>query len=328
MVAAYKDDLVRNEYHYRFFGTFRLLLALTVVVSHLQAVFAPPSLRVILTPLAIGNIGVVMFFVVSGYVISEALTVFYSGRPKEFLTNRTLRIFPPYILALLFSLTVHAIICYLGFPIQGFQLSAEWLALNSPRTILYNFLAVFDFRIPAGREDYYLYVRYIWAVVIEFQFYVSAGLLFWLSRLLVAERRRLFVFLVFLTVGLYGLSIIVQLPPALKLIEFSPYFLTGICLFYLNRDASRQARCGILHVCAATASTLSLVCFYRYTLPQDTLIPLVAYGMILFCFVILASQTKERPQPLRKIDSWGLNSVTEPITKKLRDRIRGRTLVR
>jgi peptidoglycan/LPS O-acetylase OafA/YrhL len=368
---AHGPNPVRNDYSYKFFGTFRLLLAITVVVSHLQANFSPPWIREILTPLGIGNIGVVMFFVLSGYVISEALTVFYAGRLKKFLVNRCLRILPPFILALLFSYAIH-LVCYgLELPIYEFQNSQQWLSSLNLRQISINFLSVFDFRIPAARENYHLYVRYIWAVVTEVQFYVAAGLLFWIGRSLVAEpfaRRQLFVICVFITAGLYLLSIVIKFPPVFKLIEFSPYFLMGVCFFYLNRDATNKSL-GILHVCTALALALSFVCFARYT--KYNLFALLAFGFSMLCFVRLASYKTTAKPLLRKVDSflgdlsypvylnhgsvevllygffqgismlvvwlgvalslvvsWVLNSVIEPITRELRDRIRGQVLVR
>src|SRR5947209_17886730 len=43
-----------------------------------------------------GYIAVLMFFVVSGYLISNALETFYAGRVREFAVNRFLRIYPSY----------------------------------------------------------------------------------------------------------------------------------------------------------------------------------------------------------------------------------------
>lgn len=312
-MGARRPNPVRNDYSYKFFGTFRLLLAIAVVVSHLQANFSPPWIREILTPIGIGNIGVVTFFVLSGYVISEALTIFYAGRLKEFLVNRSLRILPPFILALLFSYAAH-LLCYrLELPIYEFQNSQQWLNSLHPLKIAANLFSVFDFRIPSGRENYQLYVRYIWAVVTEVQFYVAAGLLFWVGRSLVVEtyaRRRLFVIYVLITAALYLLSITIKFPPVFKLFEFSPYFLMGVCLYYLNQETTNKSQ-GILHVCTALALVLSFVCFARYS--QYNLLALLAFAISMLCFVRLASrQTTVKSSISRKVDAF-LGDLSYPV---------------
>jgi len=78
-------------------GTFRFLLALGVLVSHVGPIphFYPPS----------GTTSVQAFFVVSGFYMALVLTEKYT-RPNQislFLTNRFLRIYPPYLLILFIS---------------------------------------------------------------------------------------------------------------------------------------------------------------------------------------------------------------------------------
>ena len=80
-------------------GTFRFILALSVLASHVGPIpnFYPPS----------GAISVQAFFVVSGFYMALVLTEKYTGpnQTSLFLTNRFLRIYPPYLFILFISLT-------------------------------------------------------------------------------------------------------------------------------------------------------------------------------------------------------------------------------
>jgi peptidoglycan/LPS O-acetylase OafA/YrhL len=356
----------RHLFHYKFFGSYRLLLAIVVVIGHLQSNFAPLAIQEALIPLGLGNVGVTSFFMLSGYVITEALELFYVGRLKEFLLNRFLRIMPPFILALLFSYAVHYL-CYLSkLPIYEFVNSEAWLKSLEPLEVLANFFSVFDFRIPAAYENYHLYVRYIWAVVAEVQFYIVAGIMF--SMALGFGRRKIFVGYVFVTAMIYLLSLVVKFPPALKLIEFFPYFLTGVCLYYVNLEVKKNI-IGIIHVCTALSILLSFLCFARYS--KFNLCALLLFGFSVFVFVILSRLRLTAKPFFRRIDSFlgdlsypvylnhgsievilygffqglsmlivwlgvasslimsfFLSMITEPFTRKLRNKIRGQVLTR
>src|SRR5437879_1248562 len=85
---------------YRFFGSFRLLLAVMVLGQHVHWL-APRSVGREIESFFTGDIGVLTFFVLSGFVISEAADLFYKARPFRFLSNRMLRIMPPFLFALI-----------------------------------------------------------------------------------------------------------------------------------------------------------------------------------------------------------------------------------
>lgn len=73
------------------FGTYRLVLAILVVVSHLHVTFAG------INP---GVAAVVQFFIVSGFVMTALIGRHYSGigrRTLWFWADRALRIFPQYL---------------------------------------------------------------------------------------------------------------------------------------------------------------------------------------------------------------------------------------
>jgi peptidoglycan/LPS O-acetylase OafA/YrhL len=147
-------DIVRNPY--RLLGSYRALLALLVLVSH-SNLWLPPWVA----PLALGNIGVLSFFVLSGFVIAEACDVFYPGTPHRFLLNRFLRIYPTY-----WAACGIAIIIYVLFPHPDFSASAY--------AIFANLTIVLAERLPSSELHL---ISVIWAVGIELRFYVLAALI-------------------------------------------------------------------------------------------------------------------------------------------------------
>jgi peptidoglycan/LPS O-acetylase OafA/YrhL len=158
---------------YRFFGTFRFMLALAVAVSHFQESLTPEGVDVHEKILA--RTGIFLFFVLSGYVLAEALNLFYQGRLKQFLINRGLRIFPPFLVALAIGIFTYILFAHYSLP--HLQLGYESSRVLSPKSIFGNIFSVFDFRIPKMEESYYLLVRMVWTLVIEWQFYVAFALI-------------------------------------------------------------------------------------------------------------------------------------------------------
>ncbi len=86
---------------YRFFGTFRFVLALQVAVQHMLHTVFPQAWQDTLIGYEIGGVAVLLFFVLSGFIICEAADATYPNRPMAFAVNRCLRIVPAYWLALL-----------------------------------------------------------------------------------------------------------------------------------------------------------------------------------------------------------------------------------
>ena len=80
---------------YRPFGTLRTALAGLVMLHHFGIHLAGPDLAAALRQVDLGRLAVVVFFVLSGFVITEAAVTFYSGRPIAFASNRLLRICTP-----------------------------------------------------------------------------------------------------------------------------------------------------------------------------------------------------------------------------------------
>jgi len=221
-------QIMKTQFRYQNLGIYRLLLAIMVAFSHFsQAGFGPKGLEDLVRPFQPGALGVYAFFVVSGYIITSAYDQFYTGRTKAFFINRFMRIYPPFLFAFLVSYAAHAGASLLGLA----HFSDSVLAL---RTILRNLLSVFDPSVPAATENYYLFVRYVWAIVIELEFYVVAGIVFWTS--FKTGRHAGMVLKAVTVVFVIAWLVSIQVwpwPP--QLLGFGPLFLFGSVWYFFTR---------------------------------------------------------------------------------------------
>jgi len=167
---------------YRAFGTFRLVLAMVVVLGH-GAWLAPDHLPAnAVMRIHAGSTAVLAFFVLSGFILAEAASTFYRGRAMALMKNRVIKIVPPFLGALAVSLAVHRVLAHFGLLSAGIgfegykQLPDMW----SARNLLYNPVSVLPFLMPDRMTDYvgeiYLFVRYVWAINAEMMFYLFIGL--------------------------------------------------------------------------------------------------------------------------------------------------------
>jgi peptidoglycan/LPS O-acetylase OafA/YrhL len=146
------------------------LVILTHVVIAYVPMFPHRGLPVIaLSLLELGHLGVMVFFVISGFLITSLLLPQERINLPEFYLRRTLRIFPPYYfyLAIILALTLAG---YLQ--ISGGSLLAAF-------TYTTNY-----FIRHAATKDYW-YVAHGWSLAVEEQFY-----LLWPATLLFLGRRR------------------------------------------------------------------------------------------------------------------------------------------
>ena len=73
---------MKKNSDYRFFGSFRFFLALLVVISH-SLVLGGDKYVLYLKPWGLGNAAVMIFFLLSGFIIAEATDKFYKGNMKK-----------------------------------------------------------------------------------------------------------------------------------------------------------------------------------------------------------------------------------------------------
>jgi len=174
-------------------------------------------------PFTFGHASSPSFFVVSGYVISEACEQFCSNRPGAFLGNRFFRIYPPFIFALGVSLSVH-FVCYLfGRHGEVFLSANDVLAHLNFREVARNVFSLLDNTIPNGKENYYLFVRYVWAIVVEVQFYLVMAVIFYLRKTLPVRLHISFRLVLTLLCLLYLFHITFKMS-GIKGIDYTPYF--------------------------------------------------------------------------------------------------------
>jgi peptidoglycan/LPS O-acetylase OafA/YrhL len=142
------------------FGTFRYLLALMVVVSHLWRSIS----------IWAGTYAVFSFFLLSGYLMALVLnsTYGFTGRGLgRYLANRALRIYPAYLAALALSVAVIVLLPDATRSISLLRLPDDWLLwLRS--------LVIFTLQVDP------LYASRLippaWSVDIELCFYIALGL--------------------------------------------------------------------------------------------------------------------------------------------------------
>lgn len=78
-------------------GTFRLLLALAVLVAHAEGMTRPEPDWLSALVRSIGGFhSVQAFFVISGFYMALVMATTYGSRPRTFLVNRILRLLPAY----------------------------------------------------------------------------------------------------------------------------------------------------------------------------------------------------------------------------------------
>jgi peptidoglycan/LPS O-acetylase OafA/YrhL len=337
---------------YRPLGAFRFLLASMVVVSHTR-LLAGESLQ-FLAPLGIGNMGVMTFFILSGYVIAEATNVFYRNREGAFLLNRALRIYPPFFVALALSIGIHALLSETS-GLKFYDHVASPDRLFDTQNVAANVLSMI---VLAGVDRLglpleYPFVRYSWAIVVELQFYVVFAVL-----LALAKGR---VYWIAVTALLLGAFIAAM--PSTGFRGWMPYFMLGICMFHFprrwalalgavslalvnwhayqyvsrNSEAHVLASVAVLDLLILALWKLSVCRMPNRLLRLDKFLGDLTYPLYLNHYavsIVMLSLFAGRPSValfvgtfvLAVVFSYAAMQCTEPLTRTLRDRIRGMAL--
>jgi peptidoglycan/LPS O-acetylase OafA/YrhL len=154
----------RNSFgeRYEFLDALRGVAALLVVIEHIFEQYFPAFGEWTLTHFRLGEFGVTVFFLVSGYIIPASLE--RRGSLKEFWIGRFFRLFPLYWLCLAAVLLLHFLGAYRG-------LSGEYLERWRLHTLI-NLSMVQDF---TGAP---LAMGQSWTLAYEMAFYVIVSVLF------------------------------------------------------------------------------------------------------------------------------------------------------
>lgn len=272
---------------YRFFGCYRFFLATLVMVSH--AVSLVPYSDSIMR-LSLGNVGVFSFFILSGFVIVEALHKFYSGRPIGFLMNRLLKLYPMYLAALIVS----AVILYVCKPSEFQTLS--WRDLFGNAILVGEFLTITSFS----------FISVAWSVVVELQFYLVAALVFAdfaLGQLKATKRLAAVLALGFGVLGYAHVQYAGAYTRFYGALQFVPYFIVGAVLYYLTGGRIKSRL--LASVMVAGAVLMSLHAYYSY-LSRNPAIHVLAslsiFVVVLALFVLLSRTGQVRR--FEKLDKY------------------------
>jgi peptidoglycan/LPS O-acetylase OafA/YrhL len=233
-------NLRQSPYDYRYFGAFRLLLANLVLLQHYVANLAPLSLSEWMQGNEFGSVAVLVFFCLSGFVISEAADRLYRDRPAAFFANRMLRIVPHFLVAVVMSIAIHYTFSQSGtLRIARVDVGFTQAAFT-PQNILLNLISFLPL---AHREIGYNFLDIAWAIRVEMAFYLIIAAC--LAVVLVAVRQRLrfgfgmAAFLAFLIfVPLFLLALLGRAAPML---QFLPYFTYGCALYFWAAKGKRVA---------------------------------------------------------------------------------------
>jgi peptidoglycan/LPS O-acetylase OafA/YrhL len=272
----------RATVDYRLFGVYRLLLAWLVLTSHSNH-YLPDWVG----PLALGNVGVFCFFVLSGFVIAEACDRFYAGAPHRFLLNRLLRIYPTYWMTCLVALAIYLAA---GHPELGFDavsVAANLSILYSPQGVLF-------------------WISLVWAVGIELRFYFVAALME-LTRMLF-KRRSASVYAAFWlgALALYLTTVGLDYQ-RLATFRHAPYFMLGMAMYHA---VARRSGAGAL--AAAIGLPFAVHAYWTYSAAGST-DPLPSTLLFLAMLAaMLAASLATVSAPAARIDK-ALGDFTYPL---------------
>ncbi len=165
--------------------------------------------------------GVQMFFVISGYVLTDSMISrnYKIANIFTFLFKRFIRIEPPYIVSLIIILLL---------------LTSKSKFYDLPLSFFFNYSQVLlhlGYLIPFSKYPW-LNIVY-WTLAIEFQFYILLAFIFPLINI---SHKLRFLFL-FLLSFLFYLN---RFAPKLEILVWLPIFVSGICLAFLTKETEKK----------------------------------------------------------------------------------------
>ena len=252
---------------------------------------------------ATGNVAVLTFFALSGFIIVDAADNSYNHRAFAFLQNRAMRIFPPLLVALLLSVGVHDALMRAG-SLRLLPDSVGFLAdrsmIFSWKNLVYNVLYTFPLLGHLARPTY-RFLPYAWAIRTELTFYLVLSGSIWISSRFGPLSR------VLRTIGCLFLLLSLEFHLVGKGEEFRyfPYFAYGGLIYYANKGSP---------LCALLACASLLLCLYDFSSydagTQASLVArfgtrpwLVQYFALLLCLSLVWTLSLARsPRPLIRFD--------------------------
>jgi len=307
---------------YRLLGSLRFSLAMMVVLSHTFILTFGDGPLDFIAQIGLGNVAVNGFFVLSGFIIAEAAHLFYSGRPGAFLINRALRLVPPFWAATIVSVLIHAWLSRLGdLKLPDYEdLPANMFAFDNLLAQITAIIPIFNFnRILDGTREAYYFVRFAWAVFVEFVFYFvyAAAMFCWVW---VRGFVSLKTFALAWGGGFLMLHLINEyVQPIYWALHYTPYFVLGCALYFVQASRDRAAK-----ILALIAYVLVGCHFFRYVQGQTNMSIDAIYGIarprVLVASLIMLSvpvllmvlASLQVSQRAARVDKW-LGDLTYPL---------------
>ncbi len=294
---------------YKMQGIFRFALSIMVLWSHSLAKFFP-EMSSVMAFLQLGNAAVSVFFVLSGFLMAQAVSRWYWERPLNFIMNRYVRIAPPLLVAAVVAIVAHIWAAKVGtLSLSLEEVPASGLTTeNAIREVL---APLFPFNGLVGRilgltsDNYYQFVRYSWAIFTEILFYwVLFGFAICARALKTVTLAATFFLL--LCAGLSVLGILSTYPlltawiglriknlPFAFHFQWTPHFLLGVLSYYCAQSKWLNAKLNV------TLFAVILAAFFQIWLygshgGQSAIGLLITYGStLILTILIMASETQE-----------------------------------
>jgi len=286
---------------YRPLGMFRFCLALLVVLQHFQHLL-PAAARVIFSRMGFGAIAVCVFFAVSGFVVAEAVAVFYAARPGAFLANRALRMVPPYLAALALAVFVHAALWQSGhLVLWDYTLVGSPLA---PAKLLAGLVGLVPGFNPRWFGEDFEFIPFVWTLRMEVAFYlVTAGTL-----VATVKLRAGWPGAAAIGAGLVMSAAFLLLSSKPGALSTAPMFLVGVSLFLFQ--ARPEGSRAVVLLVAIVLAAAGFVSWRQHGAPVLALqLPLLALLLALFAWLV----TRRLAAGLRKRLDRRLGDLSYPL---------------
>ena len=296
-----------RSYQYRYFGIFRLLLAGLVMFQHFAADLAPAQLADAMMPYPVGNLAVLVFFSLSGFVITEAADCVYRDRAVAFLANRLLRIMPHFVLAVALSMLAHeTFLLAEGERLWRSQPSFPADIGFAPRNILLNFAGALPL---SNKLIDYNFLDIAWAVRVEIVFYLAIFLAVLLGRTRLGARG--FGWTLGCMLVLVAPLFVVAVTRGDNALVYAPYFAFGSALYF----AISRCRSGLLVIMLSIPAMLWQYLLNPLTVPLPDAPPVPIWGNLAILTALMSmliTLSFVNSSKLRRTDQV-LGSFTYPL---------------
>lgn len=259
-----------------------------------------------LQPYEPGSLAVLTFFVMSGFIITEAADRQYIGRPAPFIYNRCLRIIPHFSIALLLSIAIQCALDQVGL----LRIERQLTSLTNEALTFQNFFSNFLTLIPFFNKSItYNFIPISWALRVELIFYLLITLALICTKKFSLDRILAFI-AGFMSI-LFLIFVIFKKGP--NSIGFLPYFILGSSLyFYLKK----QSKFIVLIILA------SLIGIYLHFMNLPLFHPSLGFRrnftsqffilLFLLTIFILTTKISLNKGILKNVDAW-LGRLTYPL---------------